>query len=164
MGLLRLKLRMRLVKPNWQPTYMKSNALIYFVSFVFAAINLVTLVMTALPASEGSIPHFWWPVTVAGVIGLGIAYWGFLRLLQVKEGYKTNGQGEHARRRWTLREQIGLEVNVYEEGDENVPEEMQFLMYEAIGDGSRRRIQYKVRFLSNLPPPPNPPSLFLSSH
>jgi hypothetical protein len=136
-GLLRLKGRMRLLQSNWKPTYMKNNVVLIFVSFVFVSINIVTLVMTALPEGQGSIPSFYWPITLAGVIGLGLIYWGILRILQVK-GLKDR----------TLGSRIGLEVKVYEEGDENVPEEMKFLMREAVGDGSRRRVQYKVRFPS----------------
>lgn len=134
-GLLRLKSRMQASYPNWKPTYLTTKVSVMLVSGAVVSVNIVILVMTALPTG-GSIPNFYWPVTVVGFIGLGVAHWAVLRLLGVK-GPKPDG-------RVTLGSKIGLEVDVYEEGDDDIPEEMRFLMHEAALDGSRRRLKYKV--------------------
>ena len=106
------------------------------VSGAIVSVNIVILVMTALPTG-GSIPNYYWPVTILGFISFGVAYWAVLRLLGVG-GPKLDG-------RMTLGSRIGLEVNIYEEGDDDVPEDMRFLMREAVLEGSRRRLKFKVR-------------------
>jgi hypothetical protein len=138
-GLFRLKGRMRLLQHNWQPTYMRNDFVLTFVALVFVAINIVILVMTALPESPGTIPRFYWPISLVAVIAVGIVYWGVLRIFEVPEDHDDKGS--------SIGSKIGLKINVYEEGDENVPIEMRFLMRDAVGDGSRRRVDYKVCFL-----------------
>lgn len=134
-GLLRLKSRMQTLHPNWKPTYLTTKLSVVVVSGAIISINIIILVMTALPTG-GSVPNYYWPVTIVGFLGLGLAYWAVLRLLGAK--------GRKSDDRRTLGSKIGLEVGIYEEGDESIPEEMRFLMYEAALDGSRRRVQYKV--------------------
>ena len=135
-GLLRLKSRMQTLYPNWKPTYLTTRVSVMVVSGAVVSVNIVILVMTALPTG-GSVPNYYWPVTIVGFIGFGVAYWTVLKVLGVK-GPKSGG-------RVTLGSKIGLEVNVYEEGDDDIPEEMRFLMREAALDGSRRRLKYKVQ-------------------
>ena len=126
---------MQTLNPNWKPTYLTNTVSVVLVSGVFVSVNIVILVMTALPTVD-EVPNYYWPVTIVGFMAFGLAYWGVLRLLGVK-GPTPGG-------RMTLASKIGLEVNIYEEGDDNIPEEMRFLMHEAALDGSRRRLQYKV--------------------
>ena len=134
-GLLRLKSRMQILNPNWKPTYLTNGVTVLFVSSTFVSVNIVILVMTAFPTG-GSVPSYYWPVTIVGFMGFGVAYWAVLRLLGVK--------GPNRDGRVTLGSKIGLEVGIYEEGDDDIPEEMRFFMHEATLDGSRRRLQFKV--------------------
>ena len=127
---------MQTMRPNWKPTYVTTKVSVMLVSGAVVSVNIVILVMTALPTG-GSIPNYYWPVTIVGFIGLGVAYWAVLRLLGVKGGKLDS--------RVTLGSKIGLEIDVYEEGDDDIPEEMGVLMREAALDGSRRRLNYKVR-------------------
>ena len=131
-GLLRLKSRMRTLYPNWKPTYLTTKVSVILVSAAVVSVNIIILVMTALPTS-GAVPNYYWPVTIVGFIAAGVAYWAVLRLLEVKEPKRTLGS------------KLGLEVGVYEQGDEDIPDEMRLLMHEAELDGSRRRLRYKVR-------------------
>lgn len=135
-GLFRLKGRMRQLRHNWRPTYMRNDFVLTFIAFIFVAINIVILVMTALPESPGTIPRFYWPISLVAVMAVGLLYWGVLRIFQVPEDQDDKSS--------SIGSKLGLKINVYEEGDENVPMEMRFLMREAVGDGSRRRVDYKV--------------------
>lgn len=127
---------MQLLRHNWKPTYMRNYVVLICVATIFASFNIVILAITAIPQDPGTIPRFYWPVTIVGVMAFGVCYWGVLRVFQVSsyEDSKPSSIGS----------KFGLEINVYEEGDENVPVEMRFLMREAVGDGSRRRLDYKV--------------------
>ena len=138
-GLLRLKGRMRRYGSSWSHTYLSNRVLLIFVAIVFAALNLVVMVITALPRDPGKIPRFYWPVALVGLAGFGILYWGFLRLFQSN----TSNGG------YRLGSKIGFHIFVYEQGDD-VPDEMKFPMLEAVLDGSRRRLQYKVRYARGL--------------
>ncbi|KAI9709140.1 MAG: hypothetical protein M1820_003587 [Bogoriella megaspora] len=133
-GLPRLQARMRLLNPTWKPTYLKNRAVMLVICFIFVSINIITLVIEALPATPGTTPRFYWPITIAGVFVVGVLYWGFLRLLQAR-GLKTQR---------TLGARLGLEVKVYEEGDDDIPADMRGLLRDAARDGSRRRLQYKI--------------------
>ena len=115
---------------------MKNHAFLVFVSVIFVAVDIVILVVTALPSGEGDVPRFWWPVILVGVIAFGLIYWSAFKILQA---------GSIGRMR-NIGSRIGLEVSIYEPGDESVPEDMRIPLFEAVRDGSRRRVDYKVRF------------------
>jgi hypothetical protein len=138
---------MRLLRPDWNLSYLRNPVLLYLISSLFVAVNIVMLVVTALPHDPGTTPRFYWAVTVIGVMGFGLVYWAVLRSLQIPGlGRREEGEGgtENGRERGrTLGERIGVEIRVYE-GDEEVPDDMKFLMYEAGLDGSRRRVRYTV--------------------
>lgn len=127
---------MQLLRHNWKPTYMKNYFVLGFVALVFVCFNIVILVMTARPHDPDTVPRFYWPITVVGVMAFGVFYWGVLRIFQVSAHQDSKPS--------SISSKLGLEINVYEDGDENVPMEMRFLMREAVGDGSRRRLDYKV--------------------
>lgn len=139
-GFLRLKSRMQ---RSWKPTYLTTKMSVFLVSIAIVSVNIIILVMTALPTS-GSVPNYYWPVTIVAFIGLGVAYWAVLRMLGVKSP------------KWTVGSKLGLEVDVYELGDPGIPPEMGLLMHHASLDGSRRRLIYKVRQFCGLRFPPRP--------
>lgn len=116
---------------------MRNNFVLALVAFVFVAINIVIMVMIALPNNPPDIPRFYWPISLVATMIVGVLYWGVLRLLQVPADQDDAGS--------SIGSKIGLKVNVYEDGDENVPIEMRFLMRDAVGDGTRRRVDYQVR-------------------
>ncbi|KAF2099470.1 hypothetical protein NA57DRAFT_55435 [Rhizodiscina lignyota] len=132
-GLLRLEYRMRLYDDNWRPSYLKNKFVLIFVAAIFVGINIVILVITALPNDPGQVACFYWPVAIAGTVVFSVMYWGILRVFQP----------DNSKHRKALASRVGFEVNVYELGDE-VPDDMRFAMYEAGLDGSKRRVQYKV--------------------
>lgn len=136
-GILRLGKRMTTISETgtWSPVYMKNKFILYAVSFLFTGMNILMMVMTALPKDPDTIPRFYWPVTVAACIAAGSIYWGGLKGLQMKFG------GQESIGKW-----IGFEVQVYNEGDENIPEMMRNVMVDANLDGSRRRVSYKVSY------------------
>jgi len=133
LGLFRLKKRMRLMYPNWTPTYMKNRFTLYPIALVFIGSNIVIMVITAMPRSPNSIPRFYWPITILAVISAALVYWGALMIMRLKWGQEGG----------TLGAKIGFEVHVYEKGDD-IPENMRFLMWEASEEGSRRRLKYKI--------------------
>jgi hypothetical protein len=135
-GLFRLTKRMRTIKEHgqWKPAYLKNRVTLYGVALAFISVNMLVLVVTAKPKDSGTIPRFYWPVTMAAVLAAAAIYWGVFKALQMSFG------GEK-----TLGQKIGFEVSVYNEGDEDIPEVMMRLMREAGRDGSRRRVSYKVR-------------------
>ncbi|KAF2108836.1 amino acid permease-domain-containing protein [Lophiotrema nucula] len=132
-GLFRLKSRMRLSNPLWDHTYLKNPLLLASVALTFAGLNIVVMVMTALPVDEGRIPRFYWAVAMGGLAAAGTLYWAFFRLFQAND----------PKRRWNVASKMGVEVFIYEDGDE-VPDEMDLPMFEAAADGSRRRLDYKL--------------------
>ncbi|OAL45369.1 amino acid transporter [Pyrenochaeta sp. DS3sAY3a] len=134
-GVFFLKKRMETISDthDWKPIYMSNKLTLYTVVFVFIGINLLMVVITAMPDSPGTIPRYYWPITVLTCVAAGALYWCGLKALQVKFG-------EHR----ALGACIGLEVNVYNEGDEGIPDNMKNIMADALIDGSRRRVTYKV--------------------
>jgi hypothetical protein len=118
---------------DWKPVYMKNTFILYAVALTFIGMNALMLVMTARPKVQGEIPRFYWPIAVGGCMAMGAVYWALLKSMQLKFGGET-----------TLGSKIGFEVQVYNEGDEDIPPRMRFLMEEANLDGSRRRVSYKV--------------------
>ena len=129
---------MRLGKSNWRPTYLKNRVILLLISFIFVSINVVILVIDALPQKSNTTPRFYWPITILAIFVVGVLYWGVLRMLRAK------GSMDMGTER-TLGSRLGLEVSIYEQGDQDVPEEMKPLMRDAVRDGTRRRVQYKVR-------------------
>lgn len=118
---------------EWKPVYMKNKFILYTVSLTFIGVNILMLVMTARPDIKGDIPRFYWAVAVVGSISMGALYWALLKSTQLKLWGNT-----------TLGSKIGFEVQVYNEGDDDIPVRMRALMEEANLDGSRRRVSYKV--------------------
>ncbi|KAF2234857.1 hypothetical protein EV356DRAFT_532407 [Viridothelium virens] len=133
-GLPRLQSRMRVLDTNWRPTYLRNRKLLLLLCFIFVSMNIVILVIEALPLESGTTSRFYWPIALIAIFAFGIIYWAVLRALQ----------SDKVKDRGALSSMVGLEVNIYEEGDENMPEEMRSLMRDAARDGSRRRVQYKV--------------------
>jgi len=124
---------MRLSQPLWDHTYLKSPFLLVSVALVFAGLNIVVMVMTALPVDEGRIPRFYWAVAMGGVAVAGTLYCAFLRFFQAN----------NPKHKWSIASKMGIEVYIYENGDD-VPDEMELPMFEAVADGSGRRLDYKV--------------------
>lgn len=134
-GIFRLEKRMRTISEtgDWKPVYMSNKFSLYIIVLIFMGINALMIVVTAMPKAPGAIPRYYWPVTVFACVVAGAVYWCGLKSLQMTFG------GEK-----TLGARIGLEVNVYNEGDEDIPEHMKSGMADAKFDGSRRRVSYKV--------------------
>jgi hypothetical protein len=120
-------------KTTWQPSYLTNRFYECVVGFLFASMNVVMMVETALPKTKGAVPSFWWPVLVAGTVLIGFIYWAGFRLLQLK-------WGNHS----SVGKKLGFEVIFYKGGDENIPERMRVPIVEAEIDGTRRRLYYKV--------------------
>lgn len=112
--------------------YMKTTLIRVFLVVIFAGTSLLILYSTAEPKAAGTISRFYWPVTIGAIVAGGIVYWGGLKALQIRWGAED-----------TLGRRIGFEVSVHEVGEE-IPSELAALMTEAIADGSRRRLTYKV--------------------
>lgn len=136
LGLLFLKSRMRTLVEDWKPMYLKNKLMLWGVSFIFVGFNAAILILTALPIDKGEIPRFYWPVTIAAIIAAAVLHWLVIRALRMKwRGSQT-----------TLGQRVGFEVKVYSQDDEeDIPDSLNHLMQQAIADGSRRRIEYKVR-------------------
>jgi amino acid transporter len=115
--------------------YMKNNVILYSTAIPFIAVNILIMVITAMPNTPNSIPRWYWPITVLAVLVAALVYWSALMIPRLK--WSKGGR--------TLGAKIGFEVHVYEEGDDDIPENMRFLMWEAKEEGSRRRLKYKVR-------------------
>jgi hypothetical protein len=118
---------------DWKFAYLSNKGILYPVTFVFIGMNLLMVVITAMPETPGTIPRYYWPITVLACLAAGAAYWGGLTSLQLKFGSER-----------TLGARIGFEVNIYNEGDEDIPEDFRNIMADAFVDGSRRRVTYKV--------------------
>lgn len=119
--------------PSWKPTYLKNQIFTIFVSFIYVGMNIIILVMTAIPTGSG-IPGYYWTVSIIGFIAFGVFYWGVIRLLGVTP--RPSG-------RRTLGSRLGLEIRIWEDGDD-VPDQMKPYMDLARADGSKRRLDYKV--------------------
>ena len=81
------------------------------------------------------MPGFWFPIVVGAIFGFGTLYWSFFQILQLRWGGRSVG------------ERVGFEVAIYNEDDNDVPENMRNPMLEAQKDGSRHRMEYKVRLV-----------------
>jgi hypothetical protein len=126
---------MRIVNPQWDPVYMKNLfTRIIFVG-VFVGMSLLILISTARPDGPGTTPRFWWPIVLGAIAAASVLYWALLKALQMRWGSED-----------TLGRRLGFEVKVHETGDSEIPDELATMMEEALADGSRRRLTYKVCF------------------
>lgn len=124
-GLIRLRKRMiALEGEKWKPVYLANKYFMYLVGGTFAALNALTIFMTARPHKPGTIPRFYWPIAIAADAVVGVVYWMALKALQTKFGAK-----------------IGFHVTIHEAGDVDVPENPRNMMDEA---KSRIRVSYKA--------------------
>ena len=133
-GLGLFRLRKRMEDTGWRPSYLTNRTLQHVAAFVFVALNILMLCETARPKVEGQIPRYWWPVAMGAVVVVSTAYWSVFVILQLKlSDSETVGQ------------KIGLQVDVYRDGDADLPEGMRLTTKEAnVNDGIRRRVDYKV--------------------
>lgn len=124
---------MRILYPDWRPTYLTNSILKYATVTVFIGLNMLLLVVTAMPHSANTIPRFYWAVMVAAIFAVAGTYWLVLKVLQTKIG-----------------KIIGIEVKIHETTDEdsdNISDSLRALLEQAEKDGSRRRLSYKVNTL-----------------
>jgi hypothetical protein len=135
LGIFRLTKVMRNApeQEDWRLSYLRNPFARYLVIGAFVGFNIVILVVTAIPVGDRSVPAFYSPVMMGAILLVSLAYLGFLKLLSVRVG-----------RGNTVGQRVGFEVQVYTEGDEDIPERMKMLMTEANWDGSRRRLAYTV--------------------
>jgi len=131
-GLLRLRTSMHDYTPNFKLTYLTNRVALVSVAVVFALINILTLVTYSLPQLPDQVPRFWWPISAFIVVCVALLYWAVLRLFQDTTSWQRD-----------LGRKVGFHVQIYEDEDD-VPDDMKFLMYEAHLDGTRRRISYKT--------------------
>lgn len=124
---------MQLLDESWRPRYLRPNYLLYAFVILFVGFNTTIVVTTALPYAQGQALSFYWSVAIAALIFVSTLYWGVLRALQWNWG----GQVPLGRK-------IGFEVRIHSQGDDEIPESLHQIMKDAIADGSRRRIEYKV--------------------
>jgi len=134
-GILRLRKCMRKTYPSWDFLYLKIKGLRYLFVLIFVVSNLFTIVLTARTNEPGKIPRWYWPIALGGLIAFSLLYWSALRCL----GYQTRSGGK------SLGSAIGLKLDIYQQGDSDIPEEMQFLMFEARAAGFRRGLKNTVR-------------------
>ena len=121
---------MRILHHNWTPTYLSNSILKYATVTAFGGLNIVLLVVTAMPHSADTIPRFYWAVMVAAIFAVGCIYWLVLKVLQTSIGRI-----------------VGIEVKVHDTTDEasgDIPDSLRALLEQAEKDGSRRRLSYKV--------------------
>ena len=116
---------------DWKPVYLANKYSRYFVGGIFAALNIVIVFMTARPHKPGTTPRFYWPITIAAVVVVGVVYWMALKALQTRSAAK-----------------VGFQVEIHEAGDDDIPEDLQSMMIQATADGSRMRVSYKARQVS----------------
>jgi hypothetical protein len=134
-GLFRLKKRMRLVFPNWKPTYLKSKFIFWPIVILFIGMNTLVAVVAAMPHKPNTTPRYYWPVAMLVIAIAALLYWTGLTIPQLKLGHESQ----------TLGSKVGFEVSIYEVGDGDIPEDMRYVIWEAKGEGSRRRVKYTVR-------------------
>ena len=125
---------MRKIYPSWDFIYLKNKALRYFIGFIFAASNILTMVLTARANNPGTIPRWYWPVALGAVIAAALLYWSALRCL----GQRGRSSGK------SLGSTIGLKLDIYQQGDSDIPDDMQFMMFEVREAGIRRGLKYTV--------------------
>jgi hypothetical protein len=125
---------MKILDEAWRPTYLRPKSCLYFFCAIVVGFNLMIAISTALPRLPGGVPSFYYPVAVAALVCAAILYWGVLRALQWNWGGNVS-----------LGQRIGFEVRIHSQDDaEELPDSLDQLMREAIADGSRRRVEYKV--------------------
>lgn len=118
---------------DWKPVYLANKYSRYLVGGTFAALNIVIVIMTARPHKPGTTPRFYWPITIAAVVVVGVVYWMALKALQTRFAAK-----------------VGFQVEIHEPGDDDtpedgdIPEDLRSMMIQATADGSRMRVSYKV--------------------
>lgn len=127
---------MRTGQEDWQLTYLRNKALRYAVVVLFAGFNVVSLVMSALPADSGTIPRRYWPLSILAVVAVGLVYWSAFPLLRQKIG--KNGR--------SLGQRVGIEV-LYDNEDSQIDRRLEPAQQEALKDVNRRRAGYRVRHL-----------------
>lgn len=128
LGLIRLGQRMLTLEgDDWKPVYLTTKYSRYFVGGTFAALNLLIIYMTARPHQAGTIPRFYWSITIAAVVVMGVIYWMVLKALQTR-----------------LAAKIGFQLEIHQSGDDDIPEDLRTMMIQATQDGSRMRVSYKA--------------------
>jgi hypothetical protein len=134
LGLLRLSGRMKILNEAWRPIYLRPKSCLYVFCAIVVGFNLMIAISTALPRLPGEVPSFYYPIAVAAIFCAAILYWAVLRGLQWNWGGNV-----------PLGQKIGFEVRIHSKDDaEELPDSLDQLMREAIADGSRRRVEYKV--------------------
>lgn len=125
---------MRTLDENWRLTYFKSKYFLYVFGALFGGVNVTIVVIAALPHQPGEVPDFYWPVAITALVVAATLHWAVLQALQ---------------RKW-LGKKVGFEVRIHNQDDdeeEDIPDSLTGPMRDAIADGSRRRVEYKVRLL-----------------
>ena len=135
-GLYRLTQRMRQTWPGWEPEIITSKHVLRYLPIIFIFGNLLILIWGAKPRDPGKIPRFWWPAIFFLIMGGSMIYWAAMMITRVRVNH--HGKEE------TIGSIIGFEVKIYNESDEDVPEDMQDAMVHSRLDGSRRRVGYQV--------------------
>lgn len=138
LSLYRLPGRMRQTWPGWTPEIITNKYIFWVLPIVFSGGNLIVLIWGAKPHAPGTIPRYWWPAIFYFIIWGSAIYWCAIMITQIK--LKKDGEDR------TVGSIVGFEVKIYNEMDELVPDHMQEAMVQSRLDGSRRRVEYKVRF------------------
>ena len=128
---------MRILHHNWTPTYLSNSILKYATVTVFVGLNIVLLVVTAMPHGADTIPRFYWAVMIAAIFAVACIYWLVLKVLQTNIGRI-----------------VGIEVKVHDTTNEasgDIPDSLRALSEQAEKNGSRRRLSYKVNTLDHAP-------------
>lgn len=132
LGFVRLGQRMlALEDEDWKPVYLANKYSRHLVGGTFAALNIMIVIMTARPHKPGTIPRFYWPITIAAVVVVGVVYWMALKVLQTRFAAK-----------------VGFQAEIHEAGDDDIPEDLRSMMNQATADGSRMRVSYKASLVS----------------
>ncbi|KAL9044786.1 MAG: hypothetical protein Q9214_002099, partial [Letrouitia sp. 1 TL-2023] len=90
------------------------------------------MALTARANDPGKIPRWYWPIALGAVIAVALLYWSALQCLGP---WATLGEK-------SLGSIIGLKLDIYQQGDSDIPEDMQFMMFEAREAGFRRGLKY----------------------
>ncbi|KAL9122154.1 MAG: hypothetical protein Q9187_001283 [Circinaria calcarea] len=110
----------------WKPSYLTNKYVGRAVATVYIGANVAVLVQGA--RAPAGIPRYWWFIVTVLVLTGSFIYWSGLRLLQQP------GIGRA----------VGLEVKVHYTHEMTAPRDMDDAMRMAVGDGSRRRVEYKI--------------------
>lgn len=110
----------------WKPSYLTNKHVGRAIATVYIAANVAVLVQGA--RAPARIPRYWWFIVTMLVFTGSFIYWSGLRLLQQP----------------AIGRAVGLEVKVHYAHETTAPREMDVAMRMAMGDGSRRRVEYKV--------------------